>query len=47
MFDETDGEPILHYRDWATTGLKDDRGRPLSDGWVLDSLEPDGNGVED
>jgi len=41
-FDDTNGEPILSYRTMCT--IKGGRG---PDGWVLDFIEPDGNGVED
>jgi hypothetical protein len=30
-----DGEPFIHYRHGSTTKARDDRGRPLPDGWVL------------
>jgi hypothetical protein len=34
-FAETNGEPILSFRQGSTTGLKDEHGKPLPDGWIL------------
>jgi hypothetical protein len=34
-FAETNGEPILSFREASTTGLKDAHGKPLPDGWIL------------
>ena len=39
------GEPILHYSSFCSTGAKDKRGRPIPDGWVLHYLD-DNEGVD-
>lgn len=46
-FEDTNGEPILSYRSIGTTGLLDESGRPLPDGWVLNFLTPNDGRVDE
>lgn len=39
-FDDSE-TPILRYRTWSTTGLTDEHGKPLPDGWILHTADGD------
>jgi hypothetical protein len=39
-FDDSE-TPILRYRTWSTTGLEDEHGKSLPDGWILHTADGD------